>query len=71
MFGRALGAACAGPAFLGDLTAAADGQSVGGNVFGDAGAGADVGSVADSDGRDERGVAADEGAFADARDDAC
>ena len=51
---------------FGDLTATANGESVSGDVFGDAGAGTDVGSVAEADGSDKRGVTADEDAVADA-----
>ncbi len=57
-----------GPAFFGDLAAASNGEGVGGDIFCDAGTGADVGAVADGDGRDERGVTADEDALADAGD---
>ena len=53
------------PALLGHLAAAAEGESIGRDVFGDAGAGGDVGTVADGDGSDEGGVRADEGAVAD------
>jgi len=45
--------ACGGPAFLGHLLRAADGQSAVGNGARDAGAGADVGASADLDGRDQ------------------
>ncbi len=43
----AAGAAGFGPALLGDLARAAHAEGAGGDVLGDAGAGADVGSVAD------------------------
>ena len=68
LFRLAPGAAGCGPAFDVDLFGAADGEGVGGDVFGDAGTRADVGSIADGDGRDERGVAADERGLANARD---
>ena len=42
-----------GPALFGDLAGAADAERAGGNSFGDAGAGADVGAFADGDGSDE------------------
>ena len=56
-----------GPALFDDLMGACDCQGVGGNVFGDAGAGADVGSILNRDGRHQGGIAADENPFADDR----
>ena len=54
-----------GPAFFGHLSSASDCQSVRRNIFGDARSCADIGSLAELDGRDQRGVAADENAVLD------
>src|ERR1035437_546218 len=64
-----LGAGATGgyPALLGDLVGSGHGQRVGRHVPGDAGSGADVGSVSHRHRRNQGGVAAHEGAFADAR----
>ena len=56
------------PSLLLVCCGAADGQRVGGHIFGDAGACADIRAVADGDGRDQRGIAAHKDALADARD---
>ena len=58
-------ALCSGPAFFRNLAAAADRQGIGRDLAGDAGSGSDVGSTADRNGSDERGIAADEDAFTD------
>src|SRR5579859_5811893 len=60
-------AAGSSPTLLRYLARAAYGKGVGGDVLGDARRGADVGPVSDADRRYQRGVAANEDAFADAR----
>src|SRR5271169_6374992 len=54
-----------GPVGLGGLAAAGDAEGVGGDVFGDGGAGGDVGAVAEFYGSDEDGIAANEDAVTD------
>ena len=54
LFGLLAVAPSLGPAFLGELTRSGYGQRAGGHIFGDAGAGADVGSVLDGHRRDQR-----------------
>src|SRR6185503_726812 len=55
------------PARLDDLARTAQGQRARGHVLGDGAAGGDVRALADRDGRDQRGVAADERARFDPR----